>query len=189
MCGRAARRDQSLVGEIFRGRNCHSLVHSTYLYHSERGLTRALPNRGRPSRPQTRHDGSSQPRPAVLFARFHGSLRTTRRLAPSTAEPPSQVRRARSEGRGGGQNGVRVRDRMGRKRLECSGSARTGAPPREYSICPLWAVGRSADREEWRGGLDVSSGSVISGCNQRIVAGSICNDHSSMVARLACVKG
>jgi hypothetical protein len=26
-------------------------------------------------------------------------------------------------------------------------------------------------------------------CNQRIVAGSICNDHSSMVARLACVKG
>ena len=53
--------------------------------------------------------------------------------------------------------------------LESSGSARTGAPPREYceySICPLCS--RATQRIATSG-----------------VAASICNDHSSMVARLA----
>ena len=62
------------------------------------GLARQTAARRVPGGPKrattTQPSERTPPRPVVLLARFHRQLRTTRRLAPSTAEPapPSHVR-------------------------------------------------------------------------------------------------
>ena len=110
-----------------------------------RGPAPTAPNAPRRLNPANAH------RPVPLYC-SPVSIDHCAQLAASRPARPSQLRRASSEGRGGGQTGVRARDGVGRGRLECSGNARAGAPPREYSLCPLWAVGRlsGSRRAAWR---------------------------------------
>ena len=181
----------AVFGEIFRGRTEFFIAPISYSYHTceytlrahpmctmasarvNEGLARQAPRRGAsPAAPNAprRLNPANAHRPVPLYC-SPVSIDNCAQLAASRPARPSKLRRmlrrATSEGRGGGQTMVRVRDRVGRKRLECSGNARTGAPPPRIFNMPALG-GRATQRIATSG-----------------VAASICNDHSSMVARLA----
>lgn len=174
--GRAARSSGAQFGEIFRGRegslsSIAPLYHTTYNtceyilrahpmctgerkgYRGPRspnsGPAPAAPNAPRRLNPANAHS------PVPLYC-SPVSIDNCAQLAASRPARQSQLRRATSEGRGGGQTGVRVRVRVGRKRLECSGSARTGAPrPTNIQYARFGQAVDSADRDVRRGGLDL----------------------------------
>ena len=173
--GRAARSSGAQFGEIFRGRegslsSIAPLYHTTYNtceyilrahpmctgerkgYRGPRspnsGPAPAAPNAPRRLNPANAH------RPVPLYC-SPVSIDNCAQLAASRPARPSRLHRATTEGRGGGQTGVRVRDGVGRKRLSSLAAARErGRPPANIANIQYarFAVGRlSGSRQAaWR---------------------------------------
>ena len=152
---------------------CHLIHISSHLIHANthsghtrraqwraQGSTRASrsPNRGAasPAAPNAprRLNPANAHRLVPLYC-SPVSIDNCAQLAASRPARPSRLHRATTEGRGGGQTGVRVRDGVGRKRLSSLAAARErGRPPANIANIQYarFAVGRlsGSRRAAWR---------------------------------------